>query len=171
MTKPDPGSGRGSPPDANQNAPTPREPGLWCVDAGKRGDVDAHQVEKAKQHILELLNDPYYHEAMVWLVRRGDLREILNDKGGNLPPPGKLAATYQRPGEARIKRPPGATQDPRLNNHRKLLLAFDTKRPDITMIEFVRTVLRAAYPKAAAQAINNAAKKIAKKMSDSRRRR
>ncbi|MEW6406424.1 MAG: hypothetical protein AB1649_31960 [Chloroflexota bacterium] len=148
----------------------PREPGLWCVDAGKRGDVDAHQVEKAKQHLQELLKDPYYLEAMVWLVRRGDLREILNDKGGNLPPQGKLAAKYQRPSKVRIKRPRGAQKAARLDNYRTLLRAYDLKQPNMAMIALVRKLLRELEPAARDRTIEGAAEKIAEKMRGIRRR-
>jgi hypothetical protein len=92
-----------SPPDTR--ALKPRAGGLWLAKFGGGNVTDEEAVRRAKERLVDLMQDPYYYEAMLRTMRDGG---IIDDAGGRLPEKvGELAGKHQWPQEDRTPKPRG----------------------------------------------------------------
>lgn len=142
-----------------------RRPGLQRI---KGSNIE--EVEKARLHLIELLEDPHYRAAAIQINRSGKLKELLADTGGkpsvdtlvqrNLA--GKPKATTGRR---------GAPTKVELNGLKVLLEVLE--RSPIqgrSLTEWCRMIAREQWPSATDEQIKKVSKAAQRKLSDIKRR-
>lgn len=136
---------------------------------------DNEEVERARKHLLLLLEDPHYQEAYLRLEKAKKLPEkpsgIFPNRIGAYA--AKLMASQQQTNQVRPKKSsPGRPNDHLLQNPKLMLAHFERRcEPGLTLMEFCRQFLRSVFPYANSDQLEGVAKTVHRKMLDIRRRR
>jgi hypothetical protein len=146
-------------------SPEQRRPGLWMV-AAQGGEFDpAREVGEARAHLIKLLRDPYYKEALDELSREG--HELLKRKRGPALPRGHAAEKIQRSAVERTR--PGRPAGLDLRN---FLMAVDrhSAKRGMTLVDMCRVIVKRELHGARKGRIEALAKDLAQRLRNERKK-